>query len=82
MIPADVASRLQVSADTALRPVAPAQEIADRLSGLVADKKKRQQSQAQAAAGMRIRGDGFHDVTFRVVRIIKAPMALVTCLGV
>ena len=34
MIPADVASRLQVSADAALRPVAPAQEIADKLSGL------------------------------------------------
>ena len=39
MIPSDVASRLQVSADTALRPVAPAQEIADRLSGLVAGQK-------------------------------------------
>ncbi len=39
MIPADVASRLQVSADTALRPVAPAQEIADKLSGLVAGQK-------------------------------------------
>jgi len=39
MIPADVASRLQLSADTALRPVAPAQEIADKLSGLVAGQK-------------------------------------------
>ena len=39
MIPADVASRLQVSADAALRPVAPAQEIADKLSGLVAGQK-------------------------------------------
>ena len=39
MIPADVASRLQVSADAALRPVAPAQEIADKLSGLVAGSK-------------------------------------------
>ena len=39
MIPSDVASRLQVSADTALRPVAPAQEIADRLSGLAAGQK-------------------------------------------
>ena len=39
MIPSDVASRLQVSADAALRPVAPAQEIADRLSGLVAGQK-------------------------------------------
>ena len=36
MIPADVASRLQVSADTTLRPVAPVQEISDKLSGLVA----------------------------------------------
>ena len=39
MIPSDVASRLQVSADTALRSVAPAQEIADRLSGLAAGQK-------------------------------------------
>ncbi len=39
MIPADVASRLQVSADTSLRPVAPAQEIADKLSGLVAGQR-------------------------------------------
>lgn len=39
MIPADVASRQQVSADAALRPVAPAQEIADKLSGLVAGSK-------------------------------------------
>jgi hypothetical protein len=35
MIPADVASRLQLAADVALRPVAPAQEINDKLSGLV-----------------------------------------------
>lgn len=34
MIPADVASRLQLAADVALRPVAPAQEISDKLSGL------------------------------------------------
>jgi hypothetical protein len=46
MIPADVASRLQISADTALRPVAPAQEIADRLSGLVAGQKVMAQIQA------------------------------------
>jgi len=39
MIPSDVASRLQVSADAALRPVAPAQEIADKLSDLVAGQK-------------------------------------------
>jgi hypothetical protein len=35
MIPADVASRLQLAADVALRPVAPAQEITDKLSDLV-----------------------------------------------
>ena len=35
-IPSDVASRLQNTADAALRPVAPTQDIADRLSGLVA----------------------------------------------
>ncbi|WP_263768682.1 flagellar hook-length control protein FliK [Propionivibrio soli] len=35
MIPADVASRLQTSADTVLRPVAPTQEISDKLSDLV-----------------------------------------------
>ena len=39
MIPADVASRMQVSADASLRPVAPAQEITDKLSGLVAGQK-------------------------------------------
>ena len=46
MIPADVASRLQVSADAALRPVAPAQEIADKLSGLVAGQKVMAEIQA------------------------------------
>jgi hypothetical protein len=35
MIPADVASRLQLAADVALRPVAPSQEISDKLSELV-----------------------------------------------
>lgn len=39
MIPADVASRQQVAADVALRPVAPSQEIADKLPGLVAGQK-------------------------------------------
>ena len=39
MIPADVASRQQVSADAALRPVAPSQEIADKLPGLVVGQK-------------------------------------------
>lgn len=34
MIPADVVSRTQVSADLSLRPVAPTQEITDKLSGL------------------------------------------------
>src|ERR1035437_6547756 len=46
MIPADVASRLQVSADATLRPVAPAQEIADKLSGLVAGQKVMAEIQA------------------------------------
>lgn len=35
MIPADVASRLQIAADTALRPVAAPQELNDKLSDLV-----------------------------------------------
>lgn len=39
MIPADVVSRLQVAADTALRPVAQTQEISDKLSGLVSGQK-------------------------------------------
>lgn len=39
MIPPDVASRLQVTADVALRPVAPTQELTDKLSGLVAGQK-------------------------------------------
>jgi len=46
MIPADVASRIQVSADTTLRPVAPAQEISDKLSGLVAGQKVMAEIQA------------------------------------
>lgn len=51
MIPADVVSRLQLSADTALRPVAPAQEIADRLSGLVAGQKVMAEIQAMLPNG-------------------------------
>ena len=51
MIPADVASRLQVSADTALRPAAPAQELADKLSGLVAGQKVMAQIQAMLPNG-------------------------------
>jgi len=46
MIPADVASRMQVSADTTLRPVAPVQEISDKLSGLVAGQKVMAEVQA------------------------------------
>ncbi|MEI7431779.1 MAG: flagellar hook-length control protein FliK [Betaproteobacteria bacterium] len=46
MIPSDVASRLQVSADANLRPVAPAQEISDKLSGLVAGQKVMAEIQA------------------------------------
>jgi len=46
MIPADVASRMQVSADTTLRPVAPTQEISDKLSGLVAGQKVMAEIQA------------------------------------
>ena len=51
MIPADVASRLQVSADSALRPVAPSQEIADKLSGLVAGQKVMAEIQAMLPNG-------------------------------
>ncbi|WP_301102925.1 flagellar hook-length control protein FliK [Propionivibrio sp.] len=51
MIPADVASRLQVSADSALRPVAPAQEIADKLSGLIAGQKVMAEIQAMLPNG-------------------------------
>jgi len=51
MIPADVASRLQVSADAALRPVAPSQEIADKLSGLVAGQKVMAEIQAMLPNG-------------------------------
>lgn len=46
MIPSDVASRLQVSADANLRPVAPTQEISDKLSGLVAGQKVMAEIQA------------------------------------
>ena len=51
MIPADVASRLQVSADSALRPVAPTQEIVDKLSGLVAGQKVMAEIQAMLPNG-------------------------------
>lgn len=51
MIPADVASRIQVSADTSLRPVAPTQEIADRLSGLAAGQKVMAEIQAALPNG-------------------------------
>lgn len=46
MIPSDVASRMQVSADATLRPVAPAQEISDKLSGLSAGQKVMAEVQA------------------------------------
>jgi hypothetical protein len=39
MIRADVANRLQPAADIALRPAPPAQEITDKLSGLVAGQR-------------------------------------------
>ncbi|WP_305074470.1 flagellar hook-length control protein FliK [Propionivibrio sp.] len=39
MIPPDIASRLQSSADVALRPVAPTQQLTDKLSDLVAGQK-------------------------------------------
>ena len=46
MIPADVASRLQVTSDAALRPVAATQEISDKLAGLVAGQKVLAEGQA------------------------------------
>lgn len=46
MIPPDVASRLQASADVALRPVAPTQEITDKLSDLVAGQRVMAEIQA------------------------------------
>ena len=51
MIPSDVASRLQVSADAALRPVAQTQEIADKLSGLIAGQKVLAEIQAMLPNG-------------------------------
>ena len=46
MIPADVVGRLQASADTALRPVAPTQEITDKLSDLTAGQRVMAEIQA------------------------------------
>ena len=46
MIPADVASRLQVTSDAALRPVAATQEISDKLAGLAAGQKVMAEVQA------------------------------------
>lgn len=51
MIPPDVASRLQASADVALRPVAPTQELTDKLSGLVAGQKVMAEIQAMLPNG-------------------------------
>ena len=53
MIPADVASRLQsqASADVALRPVAPTQELTDKLSDLVAGQKVMAEIQAMLPNG-------------------------------
>ena len=51
MIPPDVASRLQTSADVALRPVAPTQELTDKLSGLVAGQKVMAEIQAMLPNG-------------------------------
>ena len=51
MIPSDVASRLQVSADAAARPVAQSQEIADKLSGLIAGQKVLAEIQAMLPNG-------------------------------
>ena len=51
MIPPDVASRLQVTADAALRPVAPTQELTDKLSGLVAGQKVMAEIQAMLPNG-------------------------------
>ena len=39
MIPSDVASRLQIAADVAARPVATTQEVSDKLSGLAAGQR-------------------------------------------
>ena len=51
MIPSEIASRLQVSADAALRPVAQSQEISDKLSGLVAGQKVLAEIQAMLPNG-------------------------------
>ncbi len=51
MIPADLASRTQVSADTTLRPVAPTQEISDKLSGLTAGQRVMAEIQAMLPNG-------------------------------
>jgi hypothetical protein len=46
MIPPDVASRLQVTADAALRPVAPVQELTDKLSEFAVGQRLMAQVQA------------------------------------
>lgn len=51
MIPPDIASRLQSSADTALRPVAQPQELSDKLSGLVAGQRVMAEVQAMLPNG-------------------------------
>lgn len=51
MIPSDLASRLQLSTDAALRPVTAAQEISDRLSDLIPGQRLVAQVQAQLPNG-------------------------------
>ncbi len=51
MIPADVTSRLQIAAETALRPVATAQDVSDKLAGLVAGQKVIAEIQALLPGG-------------------------------
>lgn len=46
MIPSDVTSRMQAAADTVLRPVAPTQEISDKLSDLKAGQRVMAEIQA------------------------------------
>ena len=76
MIPADVASRLQVAADVALRQPAPAQEISDKLSDLTSGQRVLAEIQALLPNGTYRAIINQRDVTLALPFAAKAGDAL------
>ncbi len=76
MIPSDLASRLQVTADAALRPVANIQEITDRLAGLAPGQRLMAEIQALMPNGTYRALINQRDVTLALPFAAKAGDAL------